>query len=268
MAILLFTSTVLLAHPYSLSTTPAHTANAASPLVPSYMLVDFTYSRLHPGFASHEDVADSQLWVEQGATAVASRDDSKPTAVALARQPAACDDAAFNAQTNSICTRAIADMAAAAQDQSAIADHTATVLVPRPEEEPAASTPRASNRQAESVRSASEEQDISMQDAVSLLSMDHQSNRALCLDGFSTGNNAQDASSAYATVLAGATTAVEPAPGDLAVDTSTGHTVVVPVQLPLVCTATAHSATALEVEVLGELALDALACPAILLKLP
>ena len=56
---------------------------------------------------------------------------------------------------------------------------------------------------------------------------------------------------------------VEPGPGDMVKSTTTTeHTVVVSDRPQLVCTALSHSVTALQVAVLGELAVGSLACPA------
>ena len=92
-AILLLMAVLLLGQPSSLFRPAAHTSGgSALTMIPSHLLLGAEHtSGQHPGFASHADDVTSQPWLEQGAAALPSTDDGRPTAVALPAD-AASDD--------------------------------------------------------------------------------------------------------------------------------------------------------------------------------
>ena len=253
----LLTALLLLAHSSSILKSRAHTQGVAPAMAPAHLQTTHAQGRPLPGFASHEDGGKPQPWVEQGVMAMAFRIDDSLAAAAPA-EDAVYDMATLNESgPNSSQVNGVTDTAGAVQDQSAAGCPAATALKANPEEEPTASIAWS---QSETVGMASRQCGGSMQeDAVSSLSTAQSCVSCLTV---SAEDSLHDAASAHITAPAAAATAVEPAPGDLADFTSTGHAVVVPDGPQLVCTPAAPSVSAPAVAVLGELAMGGFACPA------
>lgn len=228
-----------------------HTSGGSAPtMISSHLLLGAGHtSGQHPGFASHADDVTSQLWLEQGAAALPSTDDGRPTAVELPADAASHDPTLTDVHACTSCIKSLPDMADMTQDHRAVASHAATAIVTSPEEEPSASS---NWLQSEALGPTSSAYGTSLEPSfVSCPRSD-----------FSAADSPQDGASGHTTAPTAAATAVEPAPSDMVKPTFTKQAVSVIEEAQLVCTASPRYVTALQVAVLGELAMGGLICPA------
>ena len=135
------------------------------------------------------------------------------------------------------------------QGHRAVASHAATAIVTSPEEEPSAGS---NWLQSEALGPTSSAYGTSLK--LSCVFCPH--------SDFSAADSPQNGASGHLTAPTAAATAVEPAPSDMVKPTFTKQTVSVVEEAQLVCTASPHYVTALQVAVLGELAMGGLICPA------